>query len=317
MAMSDLDQLAISRILGSTVQPYTHTGFGGFSAVKAVGEMLATRPKPLARLGPDASRDAKIIDAFKKTHGGYSLDRVLANPELARQFVEQAQKLGVDAPPALINRRLLRIRKAGKLKVKTTAGDKERDISPFLIPAELAFAQLTYQYEVSYDDLLADPEVGAAFDALALKIGRGGNIVDYRLAALHLRKNIRSRRSDEVEKLANLGITDLTHRWHLVGAFAKITLDDVSPAEGIFALSEPNRFLYLTKYPNVREGVDRFRNPDLLAALGNRFWTPSPESISVQLIQEEDTNGVTLRLLELKALEVYRPIFNLLPVAAA
>jgi site-specific DNA-methyltransferase (adenine-specific) len=313
--MSDLDHLAISRILGSTVHAYSHTDFGGFSAVKAVGEMLATRPKPSARLGPDTSRDAKIIDAFKKTHKGYSVDRVLADPDLVHQFIELAQRLGVDASPALINRRLLRIRKAGDLKVETTVEEK-RDLRPFLIPAELAFAHLTYHHDASYDDLLADPEIGAAFDALALKVGRGGNAVDYRLAALHLRKNIRSRRGSEGKKLANFGIADLTQRWRLVGPFAKIAIDDLPTAKGIFALSEPNRFLYLTRYPNIREGVDLFRDPAVLAAMGNRFWTPSLESISLQLIRQEDISGTTLRLLELKALEVYRPIFNLLPTAA-
>src|SRR5437879_3496286 len=139
--MGDLDQFAISRILGSTFHPYSRTGFGGFSAVKAVGEMLAARPKPAARLGPDGLRDAKIIQAFQAIHKGYSVDRVLADPELAGRFIGRAQQLGVDAPPALINRRLLRIRKAGGFPVETTVEEK-RDLRPFLIPAELAFAQL-------------------------------------------------------------------------------------------------------------------------------------------------------------------------------
>ena len=313
--MGDLDQFGISRILGSTIQPYSRTGFGGFSAVNAVGEMLAARPKPQARLEPDASRDAIIVKAFRETHKGFSVDRVLADPEIGRRFVQLVQKHGVDVVPSLINRRLLRIRKAGELKVETTVEEK-RDLRPFLIPAELAFAQLAYQYDASYDDLLADPEIGAAFDTLALKIGRGGNIVDYRLAALHLRKNVRSRRGNEGKELARLGMTDLKQRWHLAGAVDRIVLDDVPTDEGIFALSEPTRYLFLTKYPNVREGVERFRDLELLTALGNRFWKPSLDCIAVQYIQREETNGASLRLLELKALEVYRPIFNLLPVAA-
>jgi len=313
--MSGLDHLAISRILGSTFQTYSHSGFGGFSAVNAVGEMLATRPKPPARLNPEPSRDAKIVEAFKKSHKGFALDRVLADPELARHFVEYAQKLGVDAPPGSIFRRLLRIRKAGELKVATTAEDK-RDISAFLIPAELAFAQLTYRYEASYDDLLADPEIGGAFDALAFKIGRLGSVVDYRLAALHLRKNVRARRGNEGNELADIGVGELTKKWRPVGAFAKLVLDDVPSSEGIFALSEPNRYLYLTRHLNMREGVHRFQDPALLTALSNRFWTPSPENISVQLIRRQEVSSRTLRLLELKALDVYRPIFNLLPVAA-
>lgn len=313
--MSALDHLAISRILGSTFQSYSRSGFGGFSAVGAVGEMLATRPKTLGRLAPEASRDAKIIEAFKKAHKGYALDRMLADPDLTARFLGEAQRLGVHAPPVLINRRLLRIRKAGELKVATTVEDK-RDLSSFLIPAELAFAQLIYQYEASYDDLLADPQIGATFDALALRIGGGGSVVNYRLAALHLRKNIRARRGSEGNQLADIGSGELAKKWRPVGPFAKLVLDQIDSSEGIFALSEPNRYLYLTRHHNMREGVHRFQDPSLLMAMGNRFWTPSPETISIQLIRGQDVGNINLRLLELKALDVYRPIFNLLPVAA-
>src|SRR5688572_26951513 len=157
--MSDLDHLAISRVLGSTVQPYARVGFGGFTAVRATGEMLAARPKPPGRLAPEKARDQKIIQAFSSCHQGYSADRVLAEPSLAHRFIEQCQKLGVNEPAALINRRLLRLRKAGGFPIRTKVEDT-RKLEPFLIAAELAFAQLTYRYDVSYDDLLADPEIG-------------------------------------------------------------------------------------------------------------------------------------------------------------
>jgi hypothetical protein len=194
MTTSDLDQLAVSRILGSTFQSYPRTIFGGFSAVKAVGEMLATRPKRGQRLAADASRDAKIVEAFSATHEGYSVDRLLADPAL--------------------------------------------------------------------------------------------------------------------------DITELDRRWQFVGTIGSISIENVPNKAGIFAISEPDRYLFLTRHSNMREGAQRFHDQALLDAIGNRFWKPSPESISLQLIPREDAAGITLRLLELKAIETYRPIFNLLPVAA-
>jgi hypothetical protein len=135
------------------------------------------------------------------------------------------------------------------------------------------------------------------------------------LAALHLRKNIRARSLVEKRELGDVGIGELDHRWQAVGALSKIQADDLPKSEGIFALIEPKRFLFLTKYPDLREGIDRFRDQRIVQALGNRFWTPSPDSISVQVIKPASSNGPTLRLLELKALEVYHPLFNL-PLAA-
>ena len=95
--MSELDQLTISRILGSTVRPISRPSFGGFSAVGTVGQMLANRPVEKAPLAPDESRDSIIVKVFAQLHDGYSVDRILADPQLAARFVKQCQQLGIDA----------------------------------------------------------------------------------------------------------------------------------------------------------------------------------------------------------------------------
>src|SRR5262245_1977349 len=313
--MSDLDQLAISRILGSTVRPFSAPEFGGFSTVKTIGEMLANRPTPSRPLAPDNIRDSAIIAAFEKTHEGYSVDRTLADPELTRRFIELCRELGVESAKVAICRRLLRLRKSGGFPVPTTREEK-RDLQPFLIPAELAFAQLTYRYDASYDDLLADPEIGNTFDQIAARIGRSGDVVAYRLAGLHLRKNVRTRSKAEGGKLANFDIRRFAKRWRPLGTLSTVALEAVPATEGIFSLSEPNRHLYLTRYPNLRSAVGLFQDRDVLASVGNRFWSPSPEAISVKVVRREDVKGVSLRLFELKALETYQPLFNLLPKAA-
>lgn len=315
--MSDLDQLAISRVLGSTVQPYARKGFGGFATAGAIGEMLASRPKPIVRLGRDDSRDAKIVKAFARTHKGYSADRLLSDPVLSASFMAEIRKQGVNEPAAAVNRRLLRIRKATDLPIelpKTTVIE-DRDHSQFLIAAELAFALLGYRYDASYDDLIADPEVGSMFDLLARSIGHGGSAVDYRLAALHLRKNLRARSGNEARLLADIGLSDVNKRWQAVGPVIKLSMNELPDDDGIFAISEPDRYLFLTRYPHLREGITRFRDPSVLTALSNKFWTPSLENLSLQIIRPRQ-NGTSLRLLELKALEIYRPVFNLLPNAA-
>ena len=100
------------------------------------------------------------------------------------------------------------MRKEGGFPIRTTKEDN-RNLHPFLIPAELAFAKLTYRYDASYDDsFLADPDVGKAFDENVARVGRSDDLVAYRLAALHLRKNVRSRRRADAEHLA----TTLTYR---------------------------------------------------------------------------------------------------------
>jgi hypothetical protein len=313
--MSELDQLAISRILGSTVRPFSAPAFGGFSAVKTIGEMLANRPSTPAKLAPNSSRDAAIIRAFRETHQGYSVDRTLADPELTDQFVRRCRELKIDAPRAAICRRLLRMRKSGGFPVKTTNVDG-RDLYPYLIPAELAFAQLTYRYDASADDLLADPEIGKSFDGIAAKIGRSGDPVLYRLAALQLRKNIRSRSKAQAKKLAHVDISMVADHWRTPGRLSDVRLEAVPETEGVFSLREPGRYLYLSQHRNLRSGVRLFQDNGVLASVGNHFWTPSADNISVDFVKRGDVGGMSLRLFELKALETYQPLFNMLPKAA-
>ena len=182
----------------------------------AVGQMLANRPIEMPPLGPDNSRDSIIVEAFGEIHDGYSVDRSLADPQLAARFVKRCRQLGIDAPHAAICRRLLRLRKAGGFPIKTTREDK-RNLHPYLVPAELAFAKLTYRYDASYDELLADPDVGKAFDENVARVARSGDAVSYRLAALHLRKNVRSRRKADAKQLAHLDISKVEAHWHTPG----------------------------------------------------------------------------------------------------
>lgn len=313
--MSDLDQLAISRILGSTFKPFSRPAFGGFSTVGTVEKMLANVPVQVSPLAPNTSRDSIIIRTFAEIHEGYSVDRTLADSQMANKFVQLCRERGINAPHVAICRRLLRLRKMGGFPVETTLKE-ERDFQPFLIPAELAFAKLTYRFDASYDDLLADPEVGKAFDENVSAIARLGDALDYRLAALHLRKNIRARRKADKKDLASLDISTDRVRWHEPGRLADVCLNNVPESEGVFSLREPDRYLYLTQSENLRSGINIFLDETVLASVGNHFWSPLPERIVVDFVTPEDLGGVKLRLFEFKAIEKYKPIFNMLPNAA-
>lgn len=316
--MGDLDHFRISRILGSTVSPFTRRPFGGLDVSASTGTMLACRPKAIARLDRNDDRDARIVQAFSAVHLGYSVDRLLADPVLTRKFTDQCRKDGLTAPAAAINRRLLRIRKATDLPVVLPKATREdpRNLPPFLIAAELAFVQVTYRFGATVDDLLADPELGEFFDQLAMKIHPGGEAVDYRLAALHLRKNVRARASSDQNRLADIGEDELAEQWVIQGPMSRVPISEIPEEEGVFAVVEPNRYLFLTRHCSIREGVEEFRGRRVLEALGNRFWTPSVDRIGIQTIKQTPENQQRLRLLELKAIEVYHPIFNL-PLKAA
>ena len=104
--------------------------------------------------------------------------------------------------------------------------------------------------------------------------------------------------------------------WRSPGLLSDVQLDTVPETEGVFSLREPTRYLYLSRYPDLRSGIRLFQDEGVLAAVGNRFWTPSAKNISVDFLKKDDVRGVNLRLFELKALEKHHPLFNMLPKAA-
>lgn len=312
--MSDLDQLRISRLLGSTVRPISRPSFGGFEAVQTVGTMLANRPSKKTPLSADKSRDSLIVKAFAQVHEGYAVDRALADPVLADRFVKQCQQSGVAATHFEICRRILRMRKQGGFPIKPSKKEN-RDHEPFLIPAELAFAKLTYRYDVSEDDLLADPDIGRAFDEAVTKLGPSRDVVAYRLAALHLRKNVRARNKADEKQLAKLDVSKKV-RWHTPGHLSDVQLDSIPDSEGVFSIREPDRYLYLSESENLRAGIGLFQSSDVLSLVGNHFWSPSPDRITIDFARPEDLKTKDLRLFAFKAIETHRPIFNMLPKAA-
>ena len=56
-----------------------------------------------------------LIRAYESVYDGYSLDRVLADPELASALSKKCHELGLPGTPKDWNHHLMRHRKAGKL----------------------------------------------------------------------------------------------------------------------------------------------------------------------------------------------------------
>ena len=89
----------------------------------------AKPPRPRRRLTPEetAQIDRGIIEAYKKTHQGLSVDHLVADPERNAAFLEACKKIGVPGFPAQWNLGLMRIRKSGKLP-----HSENRDAGPHL-----------------------------------------------------------------------------------------------------------------------------------------------------------------------------------------
>jgi site-specific DNA-methyltransferase (adenine-specific) len=133
-----------------------------------------------------------IVEAFFAAHDGYSIDWLLANPQLQTVFRDRCREAGLIGGPADWNRELLRLRKTGSFPKRGTI--KKVDLSDDELDAYDFAAEIGWRFTndrfhgPSLDEVLCDPEKVAYFDRVAKRFAPGFEPPNYRWAALRLRK---------------------------------------------------------------------------------------------------------------------------------
>lgn len=132
-----------------------------------------------------------IIEAFSRTHQGFSPDRVVVDPVLNERFADECRKLGLLGDGRVWNTLLFRLRKAGKLvDCPTTAATtlSWEDCDDFQFASEIAYEAMLKKGAGSLDEILCDPVLAREFDDTARTFAPGFSSFQYRWAALKLRK---------------------------------------------------------------------------------------------------------------------------------
>jgi site-specific DNA-methyltransferase (adenine-specific) len=138
-----------------------------------------------------------LTEAYLASADGYAIDRVIADPPLNHAFLRACRDLGVPMAPTECNRRLLGLRKAGKLsglpRPRRTMISWAQ-LEPFAYASEIAW-QILADRGHSLDDVLCDPDLAREFDGIAARFDQGHSPFEYRWAALTLRKQAADRRT--------------------------------------------------------------------------------------------------------------------------
>jgi hypothetical protein len=132
-----------------------------------------------------------IAEAFLASHQGYSADRVVADPKLDEQFLENCRRLSIPGAPAVWNRLLFNLRKRGGLESIDTSRRTRipsSEMAEYIYASEIAWKLLADRTGESLDDILCNPEHTDRFDRIAQRIAPGKSSFEYRWAALTLRK---------------------------------------------------------------------------------------------------------------------------------
>lgn len=300
-------------MLGGVLQHGQRHGFGPLAAHASVAASRRARPEIVPEIEFTDSDDKVILRVFERLRDGFSVDRFLADPQLAIQFEEACRKLNLKAPGAAIARRLLAIRKrtGGGSLSPTTRFDRRPGLVDRFGPAvEFAMVKMRVRYGASVDDILSHVDIGFQFEEIASTILEGGDSVDYRLCALQIRKARHLDKKDQAvfEQTSSAEIFD---RMESLG-----TLEQASEApktgRGHLILSEPNRPLYVCHSRNIGELTSRLNGRRFVEGVAkfNGFWKPDPAHIDIGVIWDDDLPDAGHRVWGMRLIADLHPPFN-------
>ena len=224
----------------------------------------------------DSLQDMSVVlrDAFLEINEGASTDLVIADPERNCRYIQACWSRGLEASQKELNRWLFNARKAKKI-------GKIPGVIPYRVPREVMeryefgsevgarlLQDIVFAEEsrwVSLDDILCDPKLGRRFVDLAQSLSPGFKAVDYRWAALSIRKAM-NRKVAERE----LSCPDFV----ALGTAETLSSDDVPSVPGLFWLKSADISFYIGHTSNLNSRVAAMMKADIDSRLrykGNRL----------------------------------------------
>jgi DNA modification methylase len=280
-------------------------------AIKGTEDPLTSAPSTFARRQKQAKPDsAAIMEAFQSAADGYSADRVVADPVLNAAFIEQCSKRSLPGRPQDWNLSLFALRKQGKLQsTKITRLDWDA-LDEFEFASEMALRRMLDLGFPSVDCVLCDPTAALRFDIFARSIAPGFTSLQYRWAALKLRKSAKlwreySEKSD-IKALPRRTLLELDDN-----ALAQVS---ATPAV-YFLLSGQGKEFNLAYIGETGDVCERTRRM-LSARPGFDQLVPNNGSWRIELFDLQGTERERRRGLQSCLIAQHRPPMNYLELAA-
>lgn len=245
----------------------------------------------------------RITIAIERSCQGFSVDRVIADPALNVAFQTECQNLGLNASPATLNRALINLRKSGGLRrIKSTPTSFPGE-DQYRFAAEMTVRFMERRDGVSLDDIVCDPRLATEFDALAGAISPGFSSLEYRWAALNLRKA--SRLSPEI--LARVAPPVRVVSFPV----SSLDLSQIPLEQGLYLFFTATNCLYVGEAENLFNRLKRHLDHSDNKGLAQWMWEEGSDRLFLELqILERTTTTRDRRALELELIRSRKPTFN-------
>lgn len=253
-------------------------------------------------------RLASIIQAFGEVRDGYSVDRVIADPQLNRRFLRRCRELGLSGTDYDLNWALMNARKKSDLShLPKTKRYTISEIDEFEYASELAVRYLQQEKTVSLDQIMCDPELAGEFDGHASRLAPGYSSLQYRWAALGLRKAGRlGGETGEIDRLPELDP---------LGKVAALRLGKVPEVGGLYLFSSEDDRVFLGQTDNLRHRMDRHMQVSASRGLPDWLWDTDRKPLQIWVAGLPEIVRSIRQKMEVMLVKKWHPLLNLPRVA--
>jgi len=246
----------------------------------------------------------ELESAFRGAGRGYSQDRVVADPELNAIFLQGCRALGLNLSDRELNRALLNLRKAGHFKGEIRSrrtlifGQDE-----FRFASEVAVRHLERRESVTLDDVICDPELAREFDAIASEISPGRSSLEYRWAALGLRK-----RGGLKPELLQRFVTPEGVQFRHV---KELNLHEIPRQQGLYVFFDNQQTLYVGETTNLRHRIGKHLDHSDRKGLAQWLWSHGISELHLEIhLLPDETTSAQRKALEIDLIRSRNSLFN-------
>ncbi len=266
----------------------------------------------MSRLGAGSVPDmARIAQAYLEVREGYSIDRVVADPELDRRFLRRCRELGLGGTDFELNWRLFNGRKNKWL----TDLPKTKNYTPsrkdeFEFSSEIAIRHVQEQVEardrrqVSLDKIICDPDLADEFDRIAARLAPGFSPLDYRWVALGVRKAA-GRYASKAKEAKVLSFKDFA-------ATLSVKASSIPTDQGVYLFRCEDESLFIGETDNLRHRIERHFDTSGMQGLPDWLYDRGSRLITLSFVPTPEISPTERKIIELGAVNTHQPCFNYL-----
>lgn len=244
----------------------------------------------------------EIIAAFNESSGGWSADRVVAEPVLNAEFIAECRRRGISNNAVETNLALLNVRKRGLLP----SGARRtivRNQDAYSFAAEIAVRLLERKHQTTLDRVLCDPELAQEFDRIAAEIAPGFTPLEYRWAALRLRKTSKLR----PEILGRVVPSEI------IGPIPAhdIVQDTLPSQQGLYHFYSHEKSLYIGEASSLKARLKKHLDHSDNKQLARYLWEFGDADVMIEIqVLPTNTRAGVRKAMELELIRSRNPEFN-------